>query len=151
MNGKRVDLQSIKRDLARESAGQWVPFNQWRDADGSLIRDVIAFLVLPNTDPAYQAAWTEMTRRLAEEFKGAEIPNDRLQAELGALYAEHLLRGWRGLSDDYNAELAEALLPDPEWRALYNAVAWCCEEAARVKARMVDAAVKNSAAPSVTS
>lgn len=141
-----VKLASLKADLKREAEGDWVAFPDWPGVE---------FNVSSLHLPAYQAARDDLLMRVARQAsqakpKPGEAASAKLdmKVELGKLYAEHLLHGWRGLDVDYSPERARDVLGDPEYRNVVAAVEWCAGKISEVNVEFVEAEAKNSAKPS---
>lgn len=129
-----IKLSSLKTSLTEDAAGEWVEYPDWPG---------VSFLVSPSTLPAYRAAQSAMLSRFARKNAGS-LQLDVSAPEYGALYAKHLLHGWKGFDEEYSAERANSMLIDPEYRSITAAVAWCAERAAQVDPDFVENEVGNS-------
>jgi hypothetical protein len=129
-----IKLASLKTDLAADTAGDWVDYPDWPG---------VAFKVSSTNLPAFAAARSQMLSRHARKNAGA-LQLDDASPEYGALYAKHLLHGWRGLDVEYTPEKATAILLDPEYRSVTAAIAWCAQRASIVDAEFVETEAKNS-------
>lgn len=136
-----VKLASLKSDLAREEAGDWIEYPEWPG---------VAFNVSSLHKPAYVIARDMLLQRLARQHKGKPVPVTVSSPKVGKLYAEHLLHGWRGLDVKYTPDVALATLSDPEYRSLVNAIEWCAGQVSAIDVEYMDEAEGNSAAPSDT-
>lgn len=132
---KKVLLSSLKADLNREKNGDWVPYPIWKG---------VSFNVSALTDPAYEAARDLMFKGLADKFGDERIPREVLSVELGKLYCEHVLHGWRGLDVEYSPEVALETLGDPEYRAVVSAVEFCAAKLSEVEPKFTKAEEGNS-------
>lgn len=134
-----IRLSSLKADLVREREGDWVEVPDWEG---------VAFRVRSTETPAFREARDGLLRRLQAMGRG-RIDHDELSAQLGRLYARHLLTGWRGICDDdgrpidYSPERAEALLGDPAYRLLAEAVLAAAQRLGHVEVQFVEEAAKN--------
>lgn len=144
-------LDSIKADLKKQHAGEWVPYDPWPG---------VSFCVSTFSSPAFRHASELAAKRLAKEDMvrdDSELPLEtwsardlKLHRQNGELLAEHILHGWRGIDQEYTPELALERLTDPEYEALSLAVTACARKLARVNARFMEQAEKNSGVPSAT-
>lgn len=131
-----IKLSSLKADLAQDAAGEWIEFPDWPG---------VAFKVSSIQLPAYVAARSMM---LQKQSRRGGVLLDEASPDFGKLYARHLLHDWRGLDEAYSPAKAEAVLTDPEYRAVTQAVAWCATQAAAVDAEVAEDMEKNSPPPS---
>ncbi|WP_377299671.1 hypothetical protein [Rhizobium sp. SGZ-381] len=138
---KIIKLSSLKADLQREAAGDWIDFPDWPG---------VAFNVSSLHLPAYVTARDLAMKMLQKQYGSATVPQAVLTAELGRLYATHILHGWRGLDVPYSAADAMKTLSDPEFRNVVAAVEWCAAQVSQVQIQFVEVEAKNSAAPSAT-
>lgn len=127
-------LTSIKADLAREAAGDWVEYPDWPG---------VAFNVSSLYAPAYATARDLMVQRLTAKYLRQPIPPGELAVETGALYCEHILHDWRGLDVEYTAEVALKTLSDPAYRKVVAAVEWCAAKLSETEVAFTDNAEKN--------
>jgi hypothetical protein len=134
-----IKLSSLKADLQREEKGDWIEYPDWPGVE---------FNVSSLHLPAYTIARDLVLQRLARVYKGKPTPRDVITAEMGKLYAKHILHGWRGLDVAYSRDKADEILPDPEYRNIVAAVEWCAAKVSDVDLEFVEEAGKNSAAPS---
>ncbi len=133
-----VKLSSLKANLAREEKGDWIEFPDWPGVE---------FNVSSLHLPAYQTARDILFKRLSRQHKKA-IPSAVLTAELGKLYAKHILHGWRGLDVAYSMDKALEILADPEYRNVVAAVEYCAGRVSEMDIEFVEDEVGNSAKPS---
>lgn len=136
-----VKLSSLRRSAARENDGDW--------QDVPTIPGVRLKVRSINYGP-YTAARDIALQKLRRQHGGKPIPQDILIAALGALYAEHLLLGWEGFDEAYSSELAGDMMGDPLCSELIGAVETAAGNMAQVTLEFVEAAAKNSEAPSAT-
>ncbi|MUZ53023.1 hypothetical protein GOZ97_07395 [Agrobacterium vitis] len=134
-----IKLASLKADLDRETKGDWVDFP---DIPGLRLKVSSLF------KPEYTTARDITLKRLAAVYKADAIPQPVLSAELGGLYAKHILHGWEGLDIDYSEAAAEKYLTDPAYRVLVGAVEWCAGKIAETRIEYVEKDTKNSGKPS---
>jgi hypothetical protein len=129
-----VKLASLKSDLEREEAGDWIDYPDWPG---------VAFNVSSLHKPAYVMARDVLLQRLARQHKGKPVPVTVSSPKIGKLYAEHLLHGWRGLDVPYSPEVAMETLSDPAFRSIVNAVEYCAQQVSVIDAEWVEDAEKN--------
>lgn len=134
-----IKLRSVAADVSQEKKGMWIPS---ADFPG------VEFLVSSLYSPEYETARDLLLQRLGAQFKGATIPTETLLPRLGALYAEHLLHGWRGFDEDYSSEVATELLGQFQYRDLIKAVEWCAGQVTRINFQFVEQDAGNSGKPS---
>ena len=90
-----LKLASIKADLAREEAGDWIAYPEWPGVELN---------VSSLFTPAYQTAKDQLMQRLLKAYKGKPVPPDVMTRESGKIYARHILHGWRGFVGDNDEE-----------------------------------------------
>lgn len=135
-----IKLDSIKRDLRRETDGEWQTVPEW---DG--VKLLVRSLNCVDYRNARDILMSKMTRRLNRIPTGPE-----LDAELPKLYARFLLRGWEGFDQPYSPELAMTMLTNPEFGELADKVVQCAARVGQVDVEFIEAAAKNSEPPSAT-
>lgn len=133
-----IKLSSTKADLRREEKGDWIDFDEWPG---------VAFNVSSLHLPAYQTARDLLFKRLAKIYKGVTIPQTVLSAELGKIYAKHILHDWRGFDKPYSEDLAIEMLSDPEYRNVVAAIEHCAGKVSDLDIQFVEEEVKNSGKP----
>lgn len=132
-----VKLASLKSDLAKEQDGAWIEIPELPG---------VALLSRSVHYQPYVRARDAALRRLQ---KRTEPVTSQEEAEItGTLYADHLLLGWRGFDEPYDADLARRLLVDPAYRDLRVHEAYAASQVGRAEVEFVEDARKNSAAPS---
>ncbi len=136
-----VKLESLKADLELESEGEWIDYPDWPGA---------SFYVRSLETPAYKIARDMLVQKLVRRFKGKPIPPEVTSKEYGRLYAEHILRGWRGFDAKYTPDVAMQTLTDPAYRKMVAAVEWCAAQVGDAEVEFVEDAEKNSGQPSAT-
>lgn len=136
-----IKLASLKADLELEAKGEWVDYPEWPG---------VAFNVSSLNTPAYATARDLLVQRMARKHRGKTPPIDVMTTEAGKVYCKHILHGWRGLDVEYDPETALATLSDPAYRDVVAAVEWCAGQVARRDVEFVEAASKNSDAPSAS-
>lgn len=129
-----LKLASVKADLAREAAGDWVEYPEWPG---------VAFKVASLYAPAYETARDLLIQRLTKQFKGKPIPAGIKTAEFGKLYCERILQDWRGFDVKYSDDTALDTLTDPAFREVVTAVEWCAARVAMRDAEFIEVAAKN--------
>ena len=129
-----VKLSSVAVDLTKEREGDWVPFPEWPGVE---------FKVRSVESPSFKEARDGLLRRMAKRHGDKPIPQDELTKSLGSLYAKELLLDWRGFDTPYDAGEAEAMLSDPAYRNVANAVAWCAARVGAIDVEYVEDAAKN--------
>ncbi|TAN09785.1 MAG: hypothetical protein EPN45_07275 [Rhizobiaceae bacterium] len=134
-----VKLASLKADLKREEKGDWIEYPDWPG---------VAFNVSSLLVPAYTTARDLAMQKLARQYKGKPVPGVVMSAELGKLYARHVLHDWRGLDVAYSSDKAAEILVDPEYRNVVAAVEWCAARVSEIDVEFIEDAAKNSVRPS---
>lgn len=119
-----VVLTSIRRDLAREDAGDWIAYPDWPGVE---------FLVRGLKCDDYLRARDDLLARLTVRKSRPEgVSASEATSEDGKLLAQYILRGWRGLTEEYNGEFALKLLGDPAWSPMVDAVRWCAAKLSEI-------------------
>ena len=134
-----IKLSSLKADLAREEKGDWIEYPDWPGVE---------FNVSSLHLPAYATARDLLVQRMAKKYGRNPVPREEMAVEHGALYAEHILHGWRGLDIEYTPEVARETLTNIEFRNVIAAVEWCAAKVSEVEIEFVKEAGKNSEPPS---
>jgi hypothetical protein len=134
-----VKLASLKADLTREEKGDWIEFPDWPGVE---------FNVSSLHLPTYQTQRELMLQRLGRKYKKNPIPKTVLTTELGKLYHQHILHGWRGLDVDYDRDTALQVMTDPEYRNLVAAVEWCAAKVSEIDVEYLEEETGNSEQPS---
>lgn len=129
-----LKLTSLKADLAREEAGDWVE---------SIAFPSVAFKVSSLNARAYTVARDTMLMRLRLRFNGQPVPPDVQAKEFGKLYSAHILHDWRGLDVPYSAEKAEEVLCDPAYRAVLKEVETCAMRLGAIMPELIEDDLKN--------
>lgn len=129
-----LKLTSLKADLAREEAGDWID---------SIAFPGVAFKVSSLNARAYTVARDTLLMRLRLRFNGQPVPPDVQAAELGKLYCMHILHDWRGLDVPYSAEKAEEVLCDHSYRAVLKEVEDCAARLGAINPEYVERDLKN--------
>jgi hypothetical protein len=137
-----VKLASLKADLDLEEKGEWQQ----------------ALEIIPDTDvwfrvssinlPAYTMARDLLQQRWARVYKKTPVPDNIINAEIGHLFAIHLLHEWKGFDVPYSPETAIELLSDPANRTMIKAVETCASQVAQIEIEFVGKEAKNSGTPS---
>lgn len=135
-----VKLESLKADLAKEAAGDWIDYPDWPG---------VAFNVRSLNAPAYATARDIMIQRMRRKYPRKAPPTDEMITEAGKLYCKHILFGWRGLDVEYTPEKALEVMTDPAYRAVVAAVEWCGNQVAQLDVEFVEDATPKSERPSV--
>lgn len=134
-----VKLESLRADLAKEAAGDWIDYPDWPG---------VAFNVRSLMSPAYVTARDMMIQRVRRKYPLGAPPTDDLIAEAGKLYCTHILLDWRGLDIDYTPEKALETMTDPAYRAVTTAVEWCAGQVAKLDVKFVEDTTPKSGRPS---
>lgn len=134
-----VKLSSVKANLEVEATGEWVDYPDWPG---------VSFNVNSLHAPAYQTARDLLIQRLTRKYKGQPIPQSALAPEIGKIYCQHILRGWKGFDEEYTSDVALQRLSDPSYRNLVAAVEWCAGQVGQSDIEFIEGAEKNSARPS---
>jgi hypothetical protein len=144
-----IKLSSIKADIVKEMEGEWIDIP---DIPG------IAFLLRSSHYPPFVTAKAQAIRKLMAANGGTEIiPEKDLSRANASLFVEHLLLDWRGFAEDddtaieYTAERALQILSDPGFRELNRHIGWAADQVGKAQVEFVEAAAKNSDAPSAGS
>lgn len=141
-----LKLSSIRADLARENEGDWVDIPEWPG-----VRLKVRSINSRDYQNQRELAQQAMIRSLGRLPTSIEM-----EPKIRKLAAEFLLRGWDGLVGDdeqpivYTPARAVELLIDPEMRTLAQQVVWAAGRVGEREAEFVEAATKNSAAPSAS-
>ena len=135
-----VKLASLRANLEREAAGDWIDFPDWPG---------VAFNVRSLHAPSYATKRDLMLQRLTRKYKGRAPPPEVMAREAGKLYNDEILFGWRGLDVEYSPEVALETLTDLAYRDVVAAVEWCAAQVAQGSIEFVEEATKNSDRPSV--
>ncbi|AEI71104.1 hypothetical protein [EBPR siphovirus 3] len=138
-----LKLSSIRADLERERAGDWVD-SRWQGDDGKKTR----FRVSAKTKPSFKIKSDQLFKKLARTYKDGVIPDDVLTPAIGKLLAEELLHDWEGIDVPYSRETALEYMTDPAYRELVSEVEYCCNKLAQVDIAFVEDEVGKSAKPS---
>jgi hypothetical protein len=136
-----IKLSSLKADLKREAEGDWIEYPDWKG---------VAFNVTSPLAPVFATARDLKLQELTKKFKGEEIPAKESEAVMAELYAEHILKDWRGLDESYTYEKGREICTAPEYRNVFNAIVWCSGRLSRIEAEFVETEAKNSGKPSAT-
>jgi hypothetical protein len=136
-----IKLSSIRRDVARETEGDWVEIPELIDpATG----ETPAFRVRGLGYGPFSLAVSAMRGRLQRRYGAPEsIPNDAFHREHGKLLAQHILLDWRGVSEPYTRDLAEEILCDPASPVQLHCIR-CSSELSEVAQAFDSDAAKNS-------
>ena len=135
-----MKLDDLKSD---PNAEEWIdcPELGINEATG----EPVALLVRSLDYPAFKVDLQETRLRLLRRYPGGKAtPPAEEDRENGRLYAKHLLRGWRGIEDQFSPELAFSVLTDPAHRDLRNAVAAAAGQVALRRAVQTEAVAGNS-------
>lgn len=141
-----LKISSIKRDIAKENEGDWVPVPEWPG-----VRLKVRSISSKDYQTGREMLMGKLTRTL-----GRTPTSPEMEPQLAKLIATHLLRGWEGIADDddkpleYSAKVALDLLADPSMRELEQQVIWAANRVGDREAEFTADATKNSAAPSAT-
>ncbi len=136
MTKKQVKLTSLKADLERERAGDWITYPG--------MQGVMRFNVSGWNKPEYQTAKALKAAEAVRLFAGLDRPPEDWTREAdAALVVEHLLHDWDGIDAEFDPESARDLYADPEYRVLKEAIDWCITRIGTVDVAFEDAAEKN--------
>lgn len=136
-----VKFASVKANLADEEKGEWKPSSKFPGVE---------FLVSSLQSPAYVLARDLLSQRWARKYRGKPVPLDVRHDEMGKLFAEHILHGWRGFDVEYDPAAAEAALRNREYRELLADIEQCAAEVGEAEVEYLEEAGKNSGAPSAS-
>jgi hypothetical protein len=139
-----VKLSSLKSNLHNHpDEGEWVP------APGL---PGVRFKVRPIDGPgaeSYRIKRDQLLKTFERNYAGNPPPAEDA-AEWGRLIHDEILRGWDGIDEAYSPEAALAALSDEEHRELRSQVLICASRLTSANIEFVEAAAKNSAAPSAS-
>ncbi|MCV9960729.1 hypothetical protein OIU34_02355 [Pararhizobium sp. BT-229] len=139
VNKSLVVLASLRADLQREAEGDWIKYPAWKGVE---------FNVSALTKPEYETARDLMFKRLGQLYPESQPPKEIVTAELGSLFCDHILHGWRGLDVPYTPEVARETLTNPEYRAVVSAVEFCAVKITDIEVKFTAAEKGNSSPPS---
>jgi len=113
-----VKLSQIAVDPQKQAAGVWVPF--FGDME---------LLIASAKSPEFSAFVRETLRPLKKEYRGGKIKEKQMRELMAPGVAKHLLRGWRGYTEDdgkterpYSVEHATELLLRADLAHMYDFV-----------------------------
>lgn len=131
-----IKLKSLAVDLKKESDGDWVPYLPWKG---------VRFHVRSTAFPEFKTAQERLLRDLAKkrQVSGQDVPADEISVRLGKIFADHVLLGWEGLDEPYNAVVAEQVLTDPAYRDVLRAVEECASRVGQADVEFVESEAKN--------
>jgi hypothetical protein len=132
---KKVVLASLKSDLQKEREGDWIP--------APSIGPDVKLLVRSTNYPPFTIARDEVNQKIAKKYDGERVPDDVLAQANGELFAEHLLLGWQGLDQEYEPDLAAAVLTDEAHRVMRNAVLLAATKVGQSEVKFVENTAKN--------
>lgn len=104
-----VKFGSLKADLEKEQAGDWVDIPELPG---------VALKVKSFNDPAYRVARDLLIQKMARKHGKRPAPPDETEVAFGKLYARHILQDWRGFDVEYSPAAALEALSDPAFREL---------------------------------
>jgi hypothetical protein len=136
-----VKLASLRADSALERTGDW------KDAPSI---PGVSFKVRSINYPPYTLARDMLFQRLRRKYGAKPTPQDVMSAELGKLYAQHLLLDWKGFDEPYSAAQAMQILSEPEFRDVVAAVELAAGGVGQAEIEFIEETAKNSEEPSVT-
>ena len=134
-----VKLVSLKADLAKEQEGGWIPIPELPGVE-LLVRSIHYRPFVVARDAA--------SRRMAKRYGVEPVPPEEEAQINGALYADHLLLGWKGFDQPHSPELARGLMTDVAYRELRGHVVYAAVQVGRADVEFLEDARKNSEAPS---
>lgn len=108
-----VKLNSVKVDIDRETAGTWIESTSYPG---------VSYLVRGIHYQPFETARDLGIQALAKSFRTQPIPLAERNEVLGASVAKHLLLGWKGFDEEFEASLAQSMLIDPSFRNLLDDV-----------------------------
>jgi len=119
--GRRMAVKfgSLKADIAKEQAGDWVPIPELPGVE---------FKVKSFNDPAYRVARDLLIQKMARKHGKRPAPPDETESAFGKLYARHILLDWRGFDVEYSAGVALEALGDPAYRDLRRHVEYAASQ-----------------------
>lgn len=148
-----IKLASLATDIAAEREGTWVEPKEWPglnpDRPGEMTQlPGVSFLVRSTNYPAYVTARQAELERLKSVYPDDKVPPEEAARIEGRLAVEHLLLGWKGFDITYSTDAVGVILAAEEHRVLRTMIFWCAGRVGKRQVEFVEAAEKNSAAPS---
>lgn len=117
-----ADISTIKRDVAAESAGVLIPFDQ---VPG------ISFRIARTNNPNYTKLLDEMTKDIRGAWIAGDLPQEKVDEILDTVASRTLLTGWEGIEDGeplvpvpYSHSQSFIYMHDPQFADVRNFVLW---------------------------
>lgn len=130
----KIKLDSLKADLERENAGDWVDIPELPG---------VRLKVKSFNSPEYRVSRDLAIQRLFKKYGRVSPAAGVVAEEYGKLYADHILLGWEGFDVPFSKEKALELLSDPAFRALQQHVEYAAGKLGEIELEFVEDAVKN--------
>jgi hypothetical protein len=134
-----LKLSSLLRDITAETDGEWVPIAELCEPGSP----EVAFKVRPATTPAYRIARDQLIQTWVRKYGKDPVPPEIADAAEGALVADHLLLGWRGIDQPYTRDGARAILVSREGLHVFGYVQQAVRQLSTVTAEHTEAQAKN--------
>jgi hypothetical protein len=137
-----IKFSSIKKNVDAERNGEFIEIPEWPG-----VKLGVRSLELP----AYKLALDQLVQRYARKYKGKNAPPEVRDSDVGKLLAEHILFGWSGFDEEYDAQTALDTMSAAEGRDLVKQTLWAAAQVGESDVEFIADATKNSATPSLTS
>lgn len=131
----KVKLASLRANSEKERAGDWIE---------STSIPGVTFMVRSINYPPYTIARDQLLQRLRRKAgSNKPLAQDTLTTELGRLYAQHLLLGWKGFDVEYSPETAMEHLTNPEFREMVAAIENAANQVGAAELEFIESTAKN--------
>lgn len=137
----KLRLASLKVDLKKQAEGDWIPSPTYVG---------VSYFVRSLNAKSFTTKRDLLRQRLRRENKGV-IPEKVEYEELGRLFAEELVLGWKGLDAEYTPDLAIEVMTDREYQNVRTDILTACTEVGQSQIEFVEDAQGNSEGSSGTS
>ncbi len=132
-----IDLECLASDLSLEASGVWREYFPG-----------VELLVASTHQRAYQRDIAKVLRLNDAKFRDANTTTEERARVLAPVVAEHLLRGWRGITVGgqplpYTKAKATEILSDPKFHRLYDFVIETARAAEAFRRQREDVATGN--------
>lgn len=131
-----LKLSSLKTDVTKEDDGDWIP---------AATMPGVSFKVRSPQFGAFKTARDLLIQKLTRRRRaGDDEYADKVDREVGKLYAEHILLDWKGLDVPYSKELAIEVCTDRGYRrTVFAAIQACADEVGISELEYIEDAAKN--------
>lgn len=145
-----IKLNSLKADTKRESEGEWIKARPMIVKGEMTDFPDVEFRVRSTDYPPFVSARNAAMIQLQKKYGVEDVPQDEAAKVDGKLAVKHLLLEWKGFDVPYSEEVAIEALTDEEHRTLRDLVYRAAARVGASQIEFVEAAAKNSEAPSGT-